>query len=178
MFNGLSQLAVGGELTWKSFGKVAIDTLFKIGESALEAEGTIGGALDSIFGSFSKGGGGLFGFFGDLFGGGGGGTGIAGSALSSGSSFGGFFADGGRPPVGLPSVVGEEGPEVWFPDRPGTIVSNDNLANLGGNHFNVDMRGASVEAVQRLESMVNNLDATLEHRAVGATMDAQRRGRL
>lgn len=41
-----------------------------------------------------------------------------------GGGFGGFFADGGRPPVGLPSIVGERGPEVFVPDRPGTILPN------------------------------------------------------
>jgi tape measure domain-containing protein len=37
---------------------------------------------------------------------------------------GGFFADGGRPPLGRVSVVGEEGPELFIPDGPGTILSN------------------------------------------------------
>lgn len=41
-----------------------------------------------------------------------------------GGGFGGFFADGGRPPVGVPSIVGERGPEVFVPDRAGTIVPN------------------------------------------------------
>ena len=40
----------------------------------------------------------------------------------------GGFADGGRPPVGQPSVVGERGPEMFVPDRPGTIVPNEVLA--------------------------------------------------
>jgi hypothetical protein len=40
------------------------------------------------------------------------------------SIFGGFFADGGRPPMGKVSVVGERGPELFVPDSPGTIVPN------------------------------------------------------
>lgn len=40
---------------------------------------------------------------------------------------GGFFADGGRPPVGMASVVGERGPEMFVPDRPGTIIPNHKL---------------------------------------------------
>jgi tape measure domain-containing protein len=35
-----------------------------------------------------------------------------------------FFANGGRPSMGMPSIVGEEGPELFVPDTPGTIVPN------------------------------------------------------
>lgn len=48
---------------------------------------------------------------------------------SIGSFFGGFFADGGRPPMGKVSVVGEKGPELFVPDQRGTVVPN---AALGG----------------------------------------------
>jgi hypothetical protein len=42
---------------------------------------------------------------------------------------GGFFADGGRPPVGKVSVVGERGAELWVPDQPGTIIPNHDIAD-------------------------------------------------
>jgi TP901 family phage tail tape measure protein len=35
---------------------------------------------------------------------------------------GGMFAEGGRPPVGQVSIVGEKGPELFVPDTAGTIV--------------------------------------------------------
>ena len=35
------------------------------------------------------------------------------------------FADGGRPPIGEVSLVGERGPELFIPDQPGRIVSNE-----------------------------------------------------
>ena len=35
------------------------------------------------------------------------------------------FADGGRPPVGEVSLVGERGPELFVPDSSGTILSNE-----------------------------------------------------
>lgn len=41
-----------------------------------------------------------------------------------------FFATGGRPPVGRPSVVGEEGPELFIPDRPGRIIPADETAAM------------------------------------------------
>tara|TARA_Y100001972_G_scaffold93319_1_gene114406 strand:- start:134 stop:2419 length:2286 start_codon:yes stop_codon:yes gene_type:complete len=37
------------------------------------------------------------------------------------------FADGGRPPVGMPSIVGEEGPELFVPDSAGEIIPNNKL---------------------------------------------------
>jgi phage-related minor tail protein len=38
--------------------------------------------------------------------------------------FGGFFANGGNPPMNKVSVVGEQGPELFVPKQPGTIVPN------------------------------------------------------
>jgi len=70
-----------------------------------------------------------------LFGGGGGGGGAAfSSGFNPGTStaFGGMsipgFADGGNPPVGRPSLVGEQGPELFVPRTAGTIVPADATA--------------------------------------------------
>jgi predicted nucleic acid-binding Zn-ribbon protein len=52
-------------------------------------------------------------------------------------------------------------------------------AGSGGgtvNNFVVDMRGASVEAVARLERMVDRINGSIEQRAVDAVVDVQRRG--
>lgn len=49
------------------------------------------------------------------------------------------FAEGGRPPVGRASWVGEQGPELFVPDRAGTIVPNHAL-------------GGSVTIVQYIDS--------------------------
>ena len=35
------------------------------------------------------------------------------------------FADGGIPPVGKPSIVGEEGPEIFIPQERGLVLPND-----------------------------------------------------
>lgn len=43
-----------------------------------------------------------------------------------------FFADGGRPPLGVPSIVGERGPEMFIPDQAGKIVPNHQLAGGAG----------------------------------------------
>ena len=56
------------------------------------------------------------------------------------------FADGGRPPVGRPSLVGEKGPELFVPKRSGTIIPNDKLGGGSTNiSVNVDASGSSVQ---------------------------------
>ena len=61
----------------------------------------------------------------------------------------GLFAEGGRPPVGRPSIVGERGAELFVPDRAGTIIPNDKLGGMGSvtNNVvvNVDASGSEVE---------------------------------
>lgn len=46
---------------------------------------------------------------------------------------GGGYANGGEPPVGKISLVGERGPELFIPKTAGTIIPNNQLSNaLGG----------------------------------------------
>ena len=55
------------------------------------------------------------------------------------------FANGGRPPVGRASIVGERGPELFVPDRAGTIIPNNQLGGGTSIVVNVDASGSSVE---------------------------------
>lgn len=41
------------------------------------------------------------------------------------------FADGGRPPVGVPSMVGERGPELFIPDQAGRIIPAGQFGGSG-----------------------------------------------
>ena len=68
------------------------------------------------------------------------------------STFGGIFsslptfANGGRPPVGSPSIVGERGPEIFVPTTAGTIIPNDKIGGSTNNVVvNVDASGSAVE---------------------------------
>lgn len=71
---------------------------------------------------------GLKGLFGEKGGGGG--------LLSTiGSFIGGLFADGGDPPVGKASIVGENGPELFVPKQAGTIIPNKALGGGGGQQI-------------------------------------------
>ena len=60
------------------------------------------------------------------------------------------FADGGRPPMGQVSVVGERGPELFVPDSAGTVLSNDQskaaLANYSGGNASTAMAMAPMAA--------------------------------
>lgn len=74
------------------------------------------------------------------------------SSLFSGfGSGGGFpaFATGGNPPVGVPSIVGERGPELFVPKSAGTIVPN---GSFGGTRIvqNINvMPGANTQSARQ-----------------------------
>ena len=59
----------------------------------------------------------------------------AGKGISWGSMLG--FAEGGTPPVGRASIVGENGPELFVPKSSGTIVPNNQLGggSVVNNHY-------------------------------------------
>ena len=76
--------------------------------------------------------------------GGGGGGSLLGSIF--GSLFGGFFANGGNPPVGIPSIVGERGPELFVPKSAGTIVPNNQLGMTNNNITQVTYSISAVDA--------------------------------
>lgn len=107
--------------------------------------------------------------------------GISNAAKPLGDSIGDFFkgmfrAEGGAVSGGSPYIVGERGPELFVPGASGAIVPNDALGGGGGNTFMVDMRGASVEAVARLERLVHQINGTIEPRAISAMRSARTRG--
>ena len=68
-------------------------------------------------------------------GGGGGGTNWLGWAGLVASL---FFDEGGRPPVGRASIVGESGPELFIPDTAGTVIPNKALRSAGGSAIGGD----------------------------------------
>lgn len=110
-------------------------------------------------------------FFG---GGGGGGTYNISSAATPKTLGMSFFANGGRPPVGRPSVVGERGPELFVPDRAGTIIPN---GGFGGANVvvNVDASGSSVQGD---EGSSRQLGALIGAAVQGEIIKQQRPGGL
>ena len=68
------------------------------------------------------------------------------AAFPGSALFGGLlgFANGGRPPVGRPSVVGERGPELFVPDRAGTILPNG--VGMGSTTITVNVDASETSA--------------------------------
>jgi hypothetical protein len=92
-----------------------------------------------------------------------------------------FKAEGGPVMAGEPYIVGERGPEVMVPGVSGSIIPNDALRRGGESSGGIsigylDMRGASVEAVARLERMLARVNASVESRALGVMRAASVRG--
>lgn len=127
---------------------------------------TVTEPMGKSFTNALKGAGGGGDLFGSIFTGG-----IAGgSGFGTGSAFGnldlgGFFADGGNPPVGKMSVVGERGPELFVPKTAGTIIPN---GMLGGSKaitysptFNIDSRTDQAEVLKITERAVRAGNAQL-----------------
>jgi hypothetical protein len=84
------------------------------------------------------------------------------------------FADGGQPPIGKFSLVGENGPELRYFGSPSTIIPSggfgggDTHINLGG----MDLRGASDPAA--FEALANKVFQKHVPAMISATMHTQR----
>lgn len=96
------------------------------------------------------------GFFNSIFGGGGGGFDLFSSStnFNNGGGLAGFFgfADGGEPPVGVPSMVGERGPELFIPKTAGTIIPNNKLADAMGSRPQNIYNGPYIANMQTIDS--------------------------
>jgi len=133
----------------KSFGEAMTNVLNKIRDKIIDSQ------IDKMLSGFS-----------DNFKKDGSGKGLGGFL---GGIIGGLFADGGRPPVGKASIVGERGPELFVPKVAGTIIPNNKLDG-GDNTTNivnvsVDASGSSVSG--------NSTDAQQLGAVIGAAVQAQ-----
>jgi hypothetical protein len=100
---GLEDIGAAALHGAKSFKDAALQMLEQLAEMSLRLY-ILRPLIESVFGPAGTVGGG---FLGDLLG----------STPRK-------FASGGRPPAGQPSIVGENGPELFWPDAAGTIVPN------------------------------------------------------
>lgn len=92
---------------------------------------------------------------GAAFGGLGGAAGAA--AGGGGAAAGGAFANGGNPPVGRVSLVGEEGPELIVPRRPTTVIPN---SMLGGSSEPAPPPQVTVVNVENPEDFTQSLNTS------------------
>ena len=87
------------------------------------------------------------------------------------------FANGGRPPVGKPSIVGEKGPELFVPRSSGTIVPNNKLGGGGSTSVvvNVDASGSDVQGD---DAQARELGTLISVAVKGELLKQQRPGGL
>ena len=82
------------------------------------------------------------------------------------------FANGGRPPVGRASIVGERGPELFVPDKAGTIIPNHELGGSTNIVVNVDASGSSVQGDDQSANQLGELiAAAVQSEIVNQKMD-------
>lgn len=62
------------------------------------------------------------------------------------------FADGGDPPVGVPSIVGERGAELFVPKQAGTIIPNHQLSSVLGGGQTINYNGTYVANMQAIDT--------------------------
>lgn len=174
---------------FENIEKLWLDMLIRLSAQAIAAD--IGGKL---FGEqFGKTGqiGGWAGQLLQMFGSGSGGN-TVGAVQSYGFIDG--YADGGRPPVGVASLVGERGPELFVPNTAGRVIPNEMLGGGGDVQIinppgmplraRVEEKRESNKNVKRvvLSAMIEDANAggsgiTTISRKLGAPRQLMRRGR-
>ncbi|APC43900.1 tail length tape-measure protein 1 [Methylophilaceae phage P19250A] len=129
MEQALDKFVQTGKLNFKELAGSIIQDLIRI---QLKAQAT------SFFSSL-----GIGDFFSGIFGGG------SKTAFSGGIK---LFADGGSPPVGVPSIVGEKGPELFIPKSSGTIIPNNQLGSAMGNQPQVVYNGPYIQNMSAIDT--------------------------
>lgn len=113
MSSAIDNFVKTGKFSFKDFTRSVIQDMLAM-EMKIQAMQLVRGLIGSMFGAFA-----------------GVGVGSVGNAATM-KPGGGYFADGGDPPVGKVSVVGERGPELFVPKTAGTIIPNHLLNGSGG----------------------------------------------
>lgn len=126
-----------GKLSFKDLIGSMIQDLLRL---YMQAQAT--NFFKMIGGGFGGGGGGIGSWFGETFGM----TGIGGYLSGL------FFADGGTPPVGQASIVGERGPELFVPRTSGTIIPNNQLSNMFNQQPQVVYNGPYIANMNAMDT--------------------------
>jgi len=128
--SALDRFVQTGKLSFSDLARSIISDLIKI---QLKAQAT------SLFSSL-----GIGDFFGSIFSGFGGGKG--------GTSIPIKFANGGDPPVGVASIVGERGPELFVPKTAGTIIPNNQLGSAMGGGPSIVYNGPYIANMSAIDT--------------------------
>lgn len=141
--DSLTDAVMSGKADFKSLGDAIISELIRIG---------IQMSLTKAIGSFS-------------------------TATAAGTGLLGLlgFADGGYHQGGL-RIVGENGPEleatgpsrIYNSDQTKKMLNNNGGNGSSGGTYIIDARGADRQGMARLESMIRDIDGSIERRSVSA----------
>jgi lambda family phage tail tape measure protein len=133
MNDALENFVKTGKISFSSLARSIIQDLIKI---QLQASFTsMVKSVSSLFGSlFSSG------------------SGSVASVSSYQNSVGFTFADGGGPPLGVPSLVGERGPELFVPKQAGTVIPNNRLGSMMGNQPSVNYNGPYIANMSAIDT--------------------------
>jgi lambda family phage tail tape measure protein len=134
----LDEFVKTGKLNFRSLIGDMIQQLIR-----LQLQAQLSGILKMIGGAFGLGGGM--------------GKGGATAGYSGGINFSSFasplkFADGGSPPVGTASLVGEKGPELFIPRQSGTIIPNNSLSSMMGSQPQIVYNGPYIQNMSAIDT--------------------------
>jgi lambda family phage tail tape measure protein len=135
MLSALDNFVDTGKFKFSDFASSVIKDLIKI---QLRAQAT------QLMSKFI---GGAGGFFGSFMGGGGGGPAPLG--MMGGAGFG-TAADGGH--ISGPTLVGENGPELFIPQRSGTVIPNQQMSSMGNSQPQVVYNGTVVQNMTAIDT--------------------------
>jgi lambda family phage tail tape measure protein len=85
------------------------------------------------------------------------------------------FADGGSPPVGRASLVGERGPELFVPRTAGTVIPNNQLASAMGGGQTVNYNGPYIANMSAIDTQSGAQFLAKNKQAVWATYQSANR---
>lgn len=138
----------------------------------LESKAKMMDMFKSMKGGGGDSGGGIMDMLGGLFGGGGGGMG----GPTNFDPFGMIgFANGGSPPVGQASIVGELGPELFVPRTAGTIIPNNQLSSMGGGQT-VNYNGPYIASMNAIDTQSGTQFLTKNKSTIWAAYQSANRG--
>jgi len=153
--DNLADRIVEGKAGFKDLGDYASEILRDIAKQLIKSQVTT--PLANTIGSFAT----------SIFGG------ITGSATTTAPVK--KFAKGGSPQVGVPSMVGEEGPELFVPDSAGTIIPNNSIG--GGSSVTVNQTiNISPGLVETVRSEIINVAPKIAAIAQSGVFEAIEKG--
>lgn len=158
MDTALQNFVRNGKFSFGDFARSVIQDMIMI-----QARAQMMGMMKNIYGLLGGGSASV-----DL-GGGAYGGGSAGSVGISG------FANGGDPPVGVPSLVGEHGPELFIPKTAGTIIPNGSLSGAMAGGPTINYNGPYIASMSAIDTQSGAQFLAKNKQAVWATYQSANR---